>query len=200
MKVVIIDCYDSFTYNLSQLVGRLGHIPVVLTCDATLGEVSRECPDRIILSPGPGTPEDSGICPDVIRTFSRTIPTLGVCLGHQVICSAFGGTIIRNTRPVHGKTSLIHHDGKGVFSGLENPFIATRYHSLIAGPGNLPADLVVTAISGDDGAVMGLRHRTLPIEGVQFHPESILTPSGDRILENFISGPGDVEAGGAASC
>lgn len=191
MRVLIIDCYDSFTFNLYQQVGKSGGDPVVFPCDASLGELQKTACDRIILSPGPGTPEDSGICRRVLETMSRTIPTLGVCLGHQTICSAFGGNIVRAGHLMHGKTSQILHDGAGIFRGVPAPFTATRYHSLIADRKTLPGELLVTASSMDDGYVMGVRHTRFPIEGIQFHPESILTPEGDRILRNFLSGSGE---------
>lgn len=190
MKVLIVDCYDSFTYNLYQQVGSAGAEPVVCTCDTPLEELKKSGCDRIILSPGPGTPDDAGVCPDVLRTMSRTIPTLGVCLGHQAICTVFGGKVIRSDRPVHGKTSEIRHDKKGVYSGISSPFTATRYHSLVASRNSLPPELVVTAESLDDGCVMGVRHSRYPVEGVQFHPESILSPAGDRIIKNFLFGRG----------
>lgn len=186
MNVMIVDCYDSFTFNLYQQVGKLGGNPVVYCCDTPLEALQKSGCDRIILSPGPGTPEDSGVCREVLETMSRTIPTLGVCLGHQTICTAFGGEVIRATHLMHGKTSSIHHDGKGIFAGVPAPFIATRYHSLVAQRESLPDDLIVTASSDDDGYVMGVRHTRYPIEGVQFHPESILSPEGDRIIRNFL--------------
>src|SRR5271169_561018 len=150
MKVLIVDCYDSFTFNLYQQVGKLGADPVVFTCDTPLEELERTGCDRIILSPGPGTPEDSGVCRDVLETMSRTIPTLGVCLGHQTICSVFGGDVIRAKHLMHGKTSCIQHDGKGIFAGLPQPFTATRYHSLVARKDSLPDELQVSAMSLDD--------------------------------------------------
>jgi anthranilate synthase/aminodeoxychorismate synthase-like glutamine amidotransferase len=187
MKVLVIDCFDSFTYNLVQQLGSLGGEPIVVTSDTPIREVTAIPCERIILSPGPGTPEDAGVCLEVLVTMSRYIPTLGVCLGHQAICVAYGGKVTRAQYPVHGKTSLIRHDGRGVFEGVKNPFCATRYHSLVADPTALPSDLVVTAVSSDDSAVMGVRHTSYPIEGVQFHPESVLTSAGDRILENFLA-------------
>lgn len=190
MNVLIIDCYDSFTFNLYQQVGKLGAVPVVFPCDTPLDLIRKTPCDRIILSPGPGTPDDSGVCRDVLETLSRKIPTLGVCLGHQTICSEFGGDIVRASRLMHGMTSPILHLGDGVFSGLPSPFTATRYHSLVAKKESLPDDLVITASSLDDGCVMGVRHIRYPIEGIQFHPESILTTEGDRILKNFLYGPG----------
>lgn len=190
MRVLIVDCYDSFTFNLYQQVGKLGAEPVVLPCDTPLDVLEKTGCDRIILSPGPGSPQDAGVCLDVLETMSRTIPTLGVCLGHQAICTAFGGDVIRAPHLMHGKTSAIRHDGKGIFDGIPTPFTATRYHSLVARRESLPDELAVTATSADDGYVMGVRHRTFPIEGVQFHPESILSAEGDRIIRNFLYGPG----------
>ena len=188
MNVLIVDCYDSFTFNLYQQVGKLGGNPVVMTCDTPLELLQKTVCDRIILSPGPGTPFDSGVCTEVLETMSRTIPTLGVCLGHQVICSAFGGEVIRANHLMHGKTSAIQHDGVGIFTGIPAPFIATRYHSLVAAIDSLPRELKVSATSLDDGYIMGIRHTSYPIEGVQFHPESILSQEGDRIIRNFLTG------------
>jgi len=190
MKVLIVDCYDSFTFNLYQQVGKLGGNPVVFPCDTPIGVLRQTESDRIILSPGPGTPEDSGVCREVLETMSRTIPTLGVCLGHQTICSIFGGEVIRASHLMHGKTSSICHGGEGIFNGVPTPFTATRYHSLVARRESLPDELVVTATSMDDGYVMGVRHRRYPIEGVQFHPESILSQEGDRIIRNFLEARG----------
>ncbi|MBP1929315.1 anthranilate synthase/aminodeoxychorismate synthase-like glutamine amidotransferase [Methanolinea mesophila] len=187
MKVLIVDCFDSFTYNLVQQVGRLGATPVVMTCDASFREIAGSAFDRIILSPGPGKPEDSGLCLEVLHSMSRSVPTLGVCLGHQAICYTFGGEVVRAAHLVHGKVSTIVHDGQDLFSGVCNPFTATRYHSLIAERESLPSELEVCATSRDDGYVMGVRHRRFPIRGVQFHPESILTQEGDRILSNFLA-------------
>jgi anthranilate synthase component 2 len=186
MNVMIVDCYDSFTFNLYQQVGKLGGNPVVYSCDTPLEVLQKSGCDRIILSPGPGTPEDSGVCREVLETMSRTIPTLGVCLGHQTICTTFGGEVIRASHLMHGKTSPIRHDGEGIFAGIPTPFIATRYHSLVAHRESLPDDLIVTASSDDDGYVMGIRHARYPIEGVQFHPESVLSQEGDRIIRNFL--------------
>ncbi|HWQ66407.1 MAG TPA: aminodeoxychorismate/anthranilate synthase component II [Methanospirillum sp.] len=186
MKVIIVDCFDSFTYNLTQLVGTLGAAPVAITCDNPLRRIEEENPDRIILSPGPGTPDDSGICPDVIRRYAGVVPILGVCLGHQTIASTFGGNIVRLAEPVHGKTSRIIHTGTGIFSGVENPFIATRYHSLTVRPNSVPSDFEVTATSAGDGCIMAISHRKFPVYGVQFHPESIMTPSGRQIMTNFL--------------
>jgi anthranilate synthase component 2 len=190
MRVLVIDCYDSFTYNLTQLVGSLGATPEVVMNDAPPEALERHLFDRIILSPGPGRPEESGLCLTALATLSREVPTLGVCLGHQAICTAFGGKVVRGERPVHGKTSEISHDGKGIFDRIRNPFTATRYHSLVADRDSLPPVLEVTAGSLDDGCIMGVRHRKYPIDGVQFHPESILTGEGREILTNFLSGRG----------
>jgi len=186
MNVLIVDCYDSFTFNLYQQVGKLGGTPVVMTCDTPLADLEKSGCDRIILSPGPGTPEDAGVCREVLTTLSRTVPTLGVCLGHQAICTAFGGKVARAAHLMHGKTSPIRHDGAGIYAGIASPFTATRYHSLIAEQESLPGDLRVVATSLDDGYVMGVRHDRYPIEGVQFHPESVLTGRGDAILANFL--------------
>lgn len=186
MKVLVIDCYDSFTYNLCQMIGHLGAEPVVVRNDQSPESVSLRDVERVILSPGPGRPEESGLSLHALRTFSRDIPTLGVCLGHQAICQNFGGDIVRAGRMMHGMTSKISHDGTGVFAGLPNPFTATRYHSLIADAKTIPDELTVTAISCDDGYVMGVRHRDYPVEGIQFHPESILTEQGLHLMENFL--------------
>ncbi len=192
MRVLVIDNYDSFVYNLVQYIGELGGKPVVYRNDQiTLKQAMKLRPDRIVISPGPGTPEDAryfGVCPDILQLMSREIPTLGVCLGHQGIISTFGGKIVRAKRLMHGKTSLIRHDGKGVFKGVENPFEATRYHSLVGDRSTIPLCLKVTAESLDDGEVMGIRHVEHPIEGVQFHPESILTTLGKMFLKNFLEG------------
>ena len=188
MRVLIVDCYDSFTFNLFQQVGRLGGDPIVHTCDTPIEALLKTDCDRIILSPGPGTPKESGVCREVLETMSREIPTLGVCLGHQTICDVFGGEVVRARHLMHGKTSEIQHWGKGVFEGLPTPFTATRYHSLVAREESLPEELEVTARSHDDNEVMGVRHRKFPIEGVQFHPESILSPEGDKIIRNFLRG------------
>jgi len=186
MKVLVIDCYDSFTHNLVQAVGNAGADPVVVKSDTHPRMIQGCDPDRILLSPGPGHPENSGLCLEVLRTLSHAVPTLGVCLGHQAICVASGGRVRRGDHLVHGKTSLVSHDGRGIYKGLDNPFLATRYHSLIVDPGSLPASLRVSALSLDDGYVMGIRHVEYPIEGVQFHPESILCEQGIRLIENFL--------------
>ena len=186
-RVLIIDNYDSFVYILAQYLGELGLNPIVLRNDKlTTDGVSDLDPDTILISPGPGTPDDSGISMELIEEFKEKIPIFGVCLGLQCIGEFFGGNVIRAPEVMHGKTSLIKHDGKGVFKSLPNPFEATRYHSLIVDRGTLPDDLEVTAET-DDGLIMGLRHKIFPVEGVQFHPESILTNVGYSLLENFFS-------------
>jgi anthranilate synthase/aminodeoxychorismate synthase-like glutamine amidotransferase len=189
MRVLVVDAYDSFTYNLCQQIGSFGAEPVVVKNDSPLDAALEEGDvERIILSPGPGRPEDSGLCLDLLGSLCRTIPTLGVCLGHQAICIAFGADVIRAKRLMHGKTSEIAHDGAGIFTDLDNPFTATRYHSLIADDATIPGELVVSARSSDDGYVMGVRHRDYPIEGIQFHPESILCREGNRLIGNFLAG------------
>ncbi len=188
MKVVIVDCFDSFSYNLLQLVGSLGGDPVVIPADRPLAAVEKENPERIILSPGPGRPGDLALPMEILATLSKTVPTLGVCLGHQAICSAAGGRIIHAPRPVHGEVSEISHDGFGIYSGLQNPFSAVRYHSLVLDHTRVPEDLLVTAYSLDDHLPMGVRHRRYPIEGVQFHPESFLTGMGDQLIATFLDG------------
>ena len=186
-KIVMVDNYDSFTYNLVQYLGEMGQELVVVRNDrATVEEVAAMRPDRIVISPGPGSPKDSGISCDVIRTFAGQVPILGVCLGHQCIGHVYGGQVVRNYRLMHGKTSMIHHDGKGVFRGLPNPFEATRYPSLVVKPETFPDALAVTAKT-DEGEIMGLRHKKLPVYGVQFHPESILTIAGKALLKNFLA-------------
>ena len=186
-RVLIIDNYDSFVYILAQYLGELGLNPIVFRNDKlTTDGVSDLDPDTILISPGPGTPDDSGISMELIEEFKEKIPIFGVCLGLQCIGEFFGGNVIRAPAVMHGKTSLIKHDGKGVFKSLPNPFEATRYHSLIVDRDTLPDVLEVTAET-DDGLIMGLRHKTFPIEGVQFHPESILTNVGYSLLENFFS-------------
>ena len=186
-RVLIIDNYDSFVYILAQYLGELGLNPIVFRNDKlTTDGVSDLDPDSILISPGPGTPDDSGISMELIEEFKEKIPIFGVCLGLQCIGEFFGGNVIRAPAVMHGKTSLIRHDGKGIFKSLPNPFEATRYHSLIVDRDTLPDDLEVTAET-DDGLIMGLRHISFPVEGVQFHPESILTNVGNSLLENFFS-------------
>ena len=187
--VFVLDNYDSFTYNLVQYLGELGaDVTVRRNDEVTVDEIKAMQPERIVLSPGPGRPEDAGIMLDVIRDLGPTTPIFGVCLGHQAIGAVFGGSVVRATAPMHGKTSAIEHNGRGVFTGLASPFEASRYHSLVVEEKDLPADLEVTARTQGDGVIMGLRHRALPIHGVQFHPESILTSEGRRILRNFLEG------------
>jgi len=192
VKVLILDNYDSFVYNLAQYVGKIAGKAVVKRNDEIdVAGVKELSPDKIVISPGPGTPSDTrffGACTVILREISRETPTLGVCLGHQGIVHAFGGKIVRARNLRHGKTSPIRHDGKGVLRGIKSPFEATRYHSLIADRKSLPKTLEVTAESTDDNEIMGVRHREFPIEGVQFHPESILTVPGHRIIENFLGG------------
>jgi anthranilate synthase/aminodeoxychorismate synthase-like glutamine amidotransferase len=184
--MLIIDNYDSFTYNLVQYFGELGvELTVRRNDQITLAEIAELQPDRICISPGPGTPLDAGISNDLIREFGQRIPILGVCLGHQCIGYVFGGEVVRAQRLMHGKTSPIVHEGDGVFTGLPNPFEATRYHSLIVRRETLPKELEITAETAE-GEIMGLRHREYPVEGVQFHPESILTTPGKRLLSNFL--------------
>ena len=184
--ILMIDNYDSFTYNLVQYLGELGaQLEVRRNDQIALDEIERLAPERIVISPGPKTPSEAGICLDVIQNFSGRFPILGVCLGHQAIGQAFGGKVIRAPEIMHGKTSLISHDGKTIFSGLPNPFPATRYHSLIVERDSLPDCLAVSATS-PDGLIMGLRHKTLKVEGVQFHPESVLTDAGKQLLANFL--------------
>src|SRR3989442_857412 len=190
LKVLILDNYDSFVYNLAQYVGEIADEVVVKRNDeVNIPAVRKLSPDKIIISPGPGTPTHPhyfGVCTEVLQEVSCETPTLGVCLGHQGIVHSFGGEIVRAKRLRHGKTSPIKHDGKGIFRGLENPFEATRYHSLVADRRTLPDSFEVTAQSDDNREIMGVRHREFPIEGVQFHPESILTVHGHRMIENFL--------------
>ena len=184
--VLVIDNYDSFTYNLVQYFGELGADPVVKRNDAiTPAEVETLRPQRIVISPGPGSPADAGISMEVIRRMGQTTPILGVCLGHQCLAEVYGGKVVRADRLMHGKTSPIRHQGKGVFAGLPNPFEATRYHSLIVEKSSVPACLQVTADTAE-GEIMGLQHREFPVHGVQFHPESILSREGKDLLKNFL--------------
>src|SRR3954453_19500878 len=186
-RILVIDNYDSFVYNLVQYLGELGADPIVHRCDQiTLDEVDALDPDGVLISPGPGRPEDAGISNEIIRTFGGRAPVLGVCLGHQCIGEVFGGEVVRAPQVMHGKTSLIRHHDRGVFAGLPNPLEATRYHSLVVDRDSVPDVLEITAET-DDGTVMGLRHRELAVEGVQFHPESILTTAGHDLLRNFLA-------------
>lgn len=184
-RVLVIDNYDSFTYNLVQYLGELGaQIEVVRNDRAEVGELLERAPDRVVVSPGPCTPNEAGISLEAVRRFPEAgIPTLGVCLGHQSLGQAFGATVIRH-EPVHGKTTVIEHDGRTIFAGVAAPLTVGRYHSLIVDPDTLPDELEISATGG--GVVMGLRHRELPAEGVQFHPESVLTDDGKKILDNFL--------------
>ena len=189
--LLMIDNYDSFTYNLVQYLGELGEDVRVVRNDAlSVDEIRRLAPERIVISPGPGTPDHAGVTLELIARLGAQIPILGVCLGHQSVGQVFGGKVVRARQIMHGKTSMIHHTGVGVFTGLPNPFEATRYHSLVVEKSSVPAVLDVTAwTQNDDGNVdeiMGLRHKALPVEGVQFHPESILTQHGHDLLRNFI--------------
>jgi anthranilate synthase component 2 len=189
-RVLVIDNYDSFVYNLVQYLGELGAEPLVHRCDAlTLEQIVELDPDAVLISPGPGRPEDAGVSNAVIEHFAGRRPVLGVCLGHQCIGQVYGGRVVRAPEIMHGKTSLVHHDGTGVFAGLPSPFEATRYHSLVVERETLPDVLQVTAWT-DDGVIMGLRHRELGVEGVQFHPESVLTARGHDLLRNFLAAAG----------
>ncbi|HYT07058.1 MAG TPA: aminodeoxychorismate/anthranilate synthase component II [Rugosimonospora sp.] len=184
--ILLIDNYDSFTYNLAQFLGQLGeNLEVRRNDQITLDQIAAKKPQRIVISPGPGEPQNAGICIDVIRQFTGKIPILGVCLGHQAIGYAFGGKVVRAPALMHGKTSRIHHDSKTIFRKLPQDFVATRYHSLIVQKKGLPRELEISAET--DGLIMGLRHRKLPLEGVQFHPESVLTEVGMQLLRNFLA-------------
>ncbi len=184
--LIVIDNYDSFTYNLVQALGSLGaEMQVFRNDETTVERIEEMSPSRLLISPGPCTPQEAGISVEAIRRFAGKIPILGVCLGHQSIGAAFGAKIVRAQRLMHGKTSMITHDGKGVYSGLPNPFEAMRYHSLLVDEDTLPDGFVVTSRS-EFGELMGIRHRSMPIEGVQFHPESIMTPDGVKLLKNFL--------------
>ena len=185
--VLVIDNYDSFTYNLVQYLGELGATVVVRRNDeASIESLRMLAHSRVVISPGPGRPEQAGVSLDVIKEFGPRMPLLGVCLGHQAIGLAFGGDVIRAPLPIHGKTSMVDHDGKGIFAGISTSFQAGRYHSLVVSEPSLPGELEISARTKDDNLVMGIRHRTLPIHGVQFHPESVLTNEGRRILRNFL--------------
>ncbi len=186
-RVLVIDNYDSFVYNLVQELGELGADPVVHRNDAIdVAGIRAASPDAVLISPGPGRPQSAGISMAVIRELGGELPILGVCLGHQAIGEVYGGEVVAAPTLMHGKTSAIHHDGAGVFAGLPDPFVATRYHSLVVEPASIPDVLEVTARS-TDGVIMGLRHRTLAVEGVQFHPESLLTLEGPSLLANFLA-------------
>ena len=183
--ILLIDNYDSFTFNLAQYLGELGAPPLVRRNDeVSIEEIERMQPQRIVISPGPGRPEDAGVTVETIRKLGPRIPLLGVCLGHQGIGLAFGGNVVRAGELMHGKVSAVHHDGRGVFKGVSQPFTAGRYHSLVVAE-PVPDQLEISART-EDGTIMGLRHRTAPIHGVQFHPESVLTPEGRKLLRNFL--------------
>jgi anthranilate synthase/aminodeoxychorismate synthase-like glutamine amidotransferase len=185
--ILLVDNYDSFTYNLAQYLGELGcQVEVHRNDKISVEDIVRRKPEKIVISPGPCTPQEAGICVELIQKLAGKIPILGVCLGHQAIGAAFGGKIIRAPKLFHGKTSDIEHDGKGVFRKLTNPFTATRYHSLIVERKSLPRELTITAET-QDGIIMGMRHKRYPLEGVQFHPESVLTIAGKELLQNFLS-------------
>ena len=184
--IFVLDNYDSFTYNLVQLLGELGaELEVERNDQVTVSEIESRAPEALVLSPGPGRPADAGILIETVRHFAGKVPILGVCLGHQAIGEVFGGRVISAPSLVHGKTTEVSHDGKTIFAGLPQPFLAGRYHSLVVDPGAVPSSLEVSATTAD-GVVMGLRHKHLPIEGVQFHPESILTIDGPKLLKNFL--------------
>jgi anthranilate synthase component II len=185
--ILVIDNYDSFTYNLVQYLGELGaELRVKRNNEVTVGDIEAMGPAKILISPGPGRPESAGVSLDVIRRFGEGTPILGVCLGHQAIGLAYGGTVCRAGSPVHGKTSTVVHDGKGLFAGITAPFEAGRYHSLVIASDDVPDELEVAARTKDDGIIMAVRHRSHPVHGVQFHPESVLTNEGRRILRNFL--------------
>ena len=185
--ILVIDNYDSFTYNLVQYLGELGaELQVRRNNEISLEEIARMRPSKVLISPGPGRPESAGVSLDVIKTLGARTPILGVCLGHQAIGLAYGGIVCRALTPMHGKTSTVVHDGKGVFAGMTEPFQAGRYHSLVISPAGLPDALEVAARTTEDGTIMAVRHRTHPVHGVQFHPESVLTNEGRRILRNFL--------------
>jgi anthranilate synthase/aminodeoxychorismate synthase-like glutamine amidotransferase len=185
--ILLLDNYDSFTYNLAQYLGQMGQeLEVRRNDEITLEEIEQQRPERIVISPGPCTPSEAGISVALIQRFAGEIPILGVCLGHQAIGAAFGGRVVRAPVIMHGKTSEIHHDGKTIFRGLPQNFVATRYHSLIVERKSLPRTLEISAETAD-GTIMGLRHRQMPVEGVQFHPESVLTEAGFKLLENFLA-------------
>ena len=192
--ILVLDNYDSFTYNLVQYLGELGaSVRVVRNDETTVDAIASRAPEGIVISPGPCTPNEAGITLELIRRLAGRVPLLGVCLGHQAIGQAFGGRVVRAQRVMHGKVSRVHHDGRGVFAGVPNDIIATRYHSLAIERSTLPGELVITAES-DDGEIMGVRHRRLAVEGVQFHPEALLTEHGHALLRNFLQSAGAAAA------
>ncbi len=196
-RILVVDNYDSFVFNLVQYLGQLGaQVDVRRNDEVSVGEIPGY--DGVLLSPGPGTPAGAGICLEVVRELSGVLPIFGVCLGHQAIGEAYGATVDRAPELLHGKTSLVHHDGAGVFTGLPDPFTATRYHSLAIEPSTVPAELEVTART-DSGVIMAVRHRSLAVEGVQFHPESVLTEGGHRMLANWLTVCGDADAVAASA-
>jgi anthranilate synthase/aminodeoxychorismate synthase-like glutamine amidotransferase len=187
--IFVLDNYDSFTFNLVQYIGETGEeVQVRRNDQVTVEQIEKMAPRKIVISPGPRTPQEAGITIQLIRHFADNIPILGVCLGHQAIGAAFGGRVIRSERIMHGKTSMVEHDGRTIFSGLQSPMVANRYHSLIVEEKSLPDDLEISARSEENGktVIMGIRHRELPVEGVQFHPESVLTPEGHKLIRNFL--------------
>jgi anthranilate synthase/aminodeoxychorismate synthase-like glutamine amidotransferase len=187
--IFVLDNYDSFTFNLVQYIGETGEeVQVRRNDQVTVEQIEKMAPRKIVISPGPRTPQEAGITIQLIRRFADNIPILGVCLGHQAIGAAFGGRVIRSQRIMHGKTSMVEHDGRTIFRGLQSPMVANRYHSLIVEEKSLPDDLEISARSEENGktVIMGLRHRELPVEGVQFHPESVLTPEGHKLIRNFL--------------
>ncbi len=191
-RILVVDNYDSFVFNIVQYLAQLGADVTVLRNDEVTPAQAREF-DGVLLSPGPGTPQEAGVCMQIIRECGGQVPIFGVCLGHQAIAAAFGATVDRAPELVHGKTSPVHHHGDGVLAGLPDPFTATRYHSLTVDPATVPDELEVTSAT-DTGVIMSIRHRTLPIEGVQFHPESVLTEGGHRMLANWLAACGDTDA------
>ena len=185
--LLLIDNYDSFTYNLAHRLGELGaSVKVVRNDAATVGDIERLAPARIVISPGPGRPESAGITVEVLKRFADRVPLLGVCLGHQALAVAFGGRVDRASAPMHGKVSMVTHEGTHLFAGMTEPIEAGRYHSLVIARDAVPPDFIVSAWAADDQTIMGVRHRTRPVYGVQFHPESVLTPVGYRVLQNFL--------------